>query len=222
MNNIPNPDEIFPNEYKTSCFVKNVVKAPNIIIGDYTYYDDDEAALDFEKNNVLYNWPAFGDRLIIGKFCQIAKGTRFIMGPANHRMGSVTTYPFNVFGGVWTANTPPHLSQLPRKGDTVVGNVVWLGRDCLIMPGAKIGDGAIVASRSVVSGVIPAYTIYGGNPAKFIKKRFDDVLIEMLQKLQWWNFAPEELADILPLLCDENLENVRRDIQKMLEDKDIA
>lgn len=222
MDNIPSPDEIFPNEYKTSCFIKNVVKAPNIIIGDYTYYDDDEAPLEFEKNNILYNWPEFGDRLIIGKFCQIAKGTRFIMGPANHRITSVTTYPFNVFAGAWRENTPSHLSQLPRKGDIVIGNDVWLGRECLVMPGAKIGDGAIIASRSVVAGTVPAYTIYGGNPAKFIKKRFDDELIEMLQKLQWWNFAPDKLVEILPLLCDENLEDVKKKIKQMFADKGIA
>lgn len=222
MKNIPNADTVFPNEYKTSCFIKNVVKAPNIVVGDYTYYDDDEAPLDFEKNNVLYNWPDFGDRLIIGKFCQIAKGTRFVMGPANHRTGSVTTYPFNVFGGVWAEKTPPHLTQLPHKGDTIVGNDVWLGRECLIMPGAKIGDGAIVAARSVVSGTIPPYTIYGGNPAKFIKKRFDDELTGLLQKLQWWNFAPDDLSDVLPLLCDENLESVKRDIRRILMRKGLA
>ena len=101
MNRIPNPDTVFPNEYGTSCFLKNVITAPNIFVGDYTYYDDPAAPADFEKNNVLFNWPEFGDRLIIGKFCCIASGARFIMGSANHRMCSVTTYPFNVFGGAW-------------------------------------------------------------------------------------------------------------------------
>lgn len=151
MNRIPNPDTVFPNEYGTSCFLKNVITAPNIFVGDYTYYDDPAAPADFEKNNVLFNWPEFGDRLIIGKFCCIASGARFIMGSANHRMCSVTTYPFNVFGGAWAESTPPHLSQLPFKGDTVVGSDVWLGRECTVMPGVKIGDGAIVAAYSVVT-----------------------------------------------------------------------
>ena len=110
MNRIPNPDTVFPNEYGTSCFLKNVITAPNIFVGDYTYYDDSATPADFEKNNVLFNWPEFGDRLIIGKFCCIASGARFIMGSANHRMCSVTTYPFNVFGGAWAESTPPHLS----------------------------------------------------------------------------------------------------------------
>ena len=141
MMNIPDPNAVFPNEYKTSCFIKNVVTAPNISVGDYTYYDDAVDPTGFERNNVLFNYPEFGDHLVIGKFCQIASGTKFIMGPANHRISSATTYPFNVFGGAWTENTPPHMAQLPRKGDTVIGNDVWIGRESIIMPGVKIGDG---------------------------------------------------------------------------------
>ena len=175
MNRIPNPDTVFPNEYGTSCFLKNVITAPNIFVGDYTYYDDPAAPADFEKNNVLFNWPEFGDRLIIGKFCCIASGARFIMGSANHRMCSVTTYPFNVFGGAWAESTPPHLSQLPFKGDTVVGSDVWLGRECTVMPGVKIGDGAIVAAYSVVTRNVDPYTVVGGNPARLLKHRFDAV-----------------------------------------------
>jgi virginiamycin A acetyltransferase len=129
---IPDPNAVFLNETKTSCFIKNVVTASNIEIGDYTYYDDTDDPTGFEQNNVLFNWPGFGDRLVIGKFCSIASGTQFIMGPANHRISSVTTYPFNVFGGAWEANTQPHLSELPRKGDTIVGNDVWFGRQCVI------------------------------------------------------------------------------------------
>lgn len=217
MNNIPSPDVIFPNEYKTSCFIKNVVTAPNISIGDYTYYDDAEAPTEFEKNNVLFNYPEFGDRLIIGKFCSIASGTKFIMGSANHRLSGVTAYPFNVFGGAWSENTPPHLSQLPFKGDTVVGNGVWIGRESVILPGAKIGDGAIIAAYSVVTKDVPAYNVVGGNPAKFIKKRFGDELIELLLKFRWWDLPPNELVKILPLLCDSDLEKVRREIGGMVK-----
>ena len=183
MNRIPNPDTVFPNEYGTSCFLKNVITAPNIFVGDYTYYDDPAAPADFEKNNVLFNWPEFGDRLIIGKFCCIASGARFIMGSANHRMCSVTTYPFNVFGGAWAESTPPHLSQLPFKGDTVVGSDVWLGRECTVMPGVKIGDGAIVAAYSVVTRNVEPYTVVGGNPARLLKHRFDAELTGLLEHL---------------------------------------
>lgn len=125
----------------------------------------------------MFNWPEFGDRLVMGKFCAIASGTQFIMGPANHRLSSVTTYPFHVFGGVWAERTPPHLSQLPHKGDIVLGNDVWIGRECTILPGTQIGDGSIVAACSVVSGAFAPYSVIGGNPARLIKKRFDDALI---------------------------------------------
>lgn len=136
----PDPNVVFPNEYKTSVFLKNVVSAPNIFVGDYTYYDSAEHPEDFEKTQVLFNYPDFGDKLVIGKFCQIAHGTTFIMGAANHRLSSISTYPFNVMGKTWNKATPDHLSELPHKGDIVIGNDVWLGRECVIMPGVKIDD----------------------------------------------------------------------------------
>lgn len=216
MHQIPDPNQVFPNEYKTSCFIKNVVSAPNISIGDYTYYDDAIDPTGFEKNNVLFNYPEFGDHLIIGKFCAIASGTKFIMGPANHRISSVTTYPFHVFGGAWQEHTPPHLDQLPRKGDIVVGNDVWIGRESVIMPGVKIGDGAIVAAYSVVTRDIPPYTVFGGNPAAFIKPRFDEVLTDLLLQFAWWDLEPEALVEVLPLLCDPDLEKVKQEIRARL------
>lgn len=191
-------------------FYKNVIKAPNIIIGDYTYYDDNKDPTGFEKNNVLFNYPEFGDKLIIGKFCSIASQTKFIMGSANHRISSVTTYPFNVFGGAWQENTPDHLSQLPFKGDIIIGNDVWIGRECIIMPGAKIGDGAIIGAYSVVTKDVPPYSVVGGNPARIIKKRFNDELIDILLKIKWWDFDDEKLVEFLPLLCDPDLEKVQQ------------
>ena len=210
---IPDPNAVFPNEYKTSCFIKNVITAPNITVGDYTYYDDADDPTGLEKNNVLFNYPEFGDKLTIGKFCMLASGTKFIMGPANHRLSSVTAYPFNVMGGAWTQNTPPHLSQLPHKGDTVLGNDVWIGRESVIMPGVKIGDGAIVAAYSVVVKDIPPYTVYGGNPARFIKNRFDAELTDLLLRFRWWDLPPEELTATQPLLCDTDLDKVNGTLQ---------
>ena len=188
MHSYPNPNVVFPNDYGTTCFLKNVITAPNIQVGDYTYYDDPVDPTAFERNNVLFNWPEFGDRLIIGKFCAIASGVQFVMGSANHRMCSISTYPFHVFGGAWEAHTPPHLSQLPFKGDTVVGNDVWLGRESVVMPGVRIGDGAIVAACSVVTRDVPPYTLVGGNPAREIRKRFDPELTALLLELRWWDF----------------------------------
>lgn len=216
MNNIPTPNTIFPNEYKTSCFVKNVIAAPNIHIGDYTYYDDPINPTGFEKNNVLFNYPEFGDKLIIGRFCSIAFGTKFIMGPANHRIDSITTYPFHVFGGAWSEKTPEHFSQLPFKGDIIVGNDVWFGRECVIMPGIKIGDGAIIAAYSVVTKDVEPYSVVGGNPARFIKKRFNNELIELLLRLKWWDLDSDNLVEVLPLLCDPDLDKVTMQIREML------
>ena len=219
MCDIPDPNAVFPNEYKTSCFLKNVITAPNIHVGDYTYYDDLEHPTEFQQRNVLFNYPAFGDQLIIGKFCSIAAGTKFIMGPANHRISSVTTYPFHVFGGAWEEHTPPHLEQLPFKGDTVVGNDVWIGRESLIMPGVKIGDGAIIAARSVVTKDVGAYHVVGGNPAKFLKKRFSEDLIDLLLQVKWWDFEPEKLVEFLPLLCDPDLKKVKKVFKEYLNNK---
>lgn len=213
MKNIPDPNKIYATDYKTSVFIKNIVKAKNIMIGDYTYFDDPHP-LEFEKNNVLFNYPEFNDHLIMGKFCQIASGVKFIMGPANHRLGSITTYPFNVFGGVWQEQTPNHLSQLPYKGDTVLGNDVWIGKESIIMPGVKIGDGAIIAAYSVVTKDVEAYSVVGGNPAKFIKRRFDEEMIHLLFQLKWWDFKKEALVKILPLLCCEDLNEVKKMIKR--------
>lgn len=213
---IPDANKVFPCEYKNLCYIKNVVKAPNIEIGEYTYYSDEENPEDFEKKNILFNYYEFGDKLKIGKFCSIASGVKIIMGSANHRITSMSTYPFNVFGGEWAEKTPPHLSQLPFKGDTIIGNDVWIGREAVIMPGVKIGDGAIIAAYSVVARDVEPYTVVGGNPAKVIRKRFDDEFIQLMLKLKWWDFEKEKLTDFLPVLCDEDIESVRKKLKEVI------
>ena len=219
MPKIPDPNAIFPNEYGTTCFIRNVIKAPNISVGEYTYYDSEDHPELFEQTNVLFNYPFFGDKLIIGKFCQIAHGTTFIMGAANHRLGSATTYPFNVMGGVWREISTPHIEELPHKGDTVVGNDVWLGRNCTILPGVKIGSGAIVAACSVVTKDVAPYTVVGGNPARFLKKRFDDGTAALLEELRWWDLPPEELTEIIPVLCDTDMKRAAEKLRAILAEK---
>ena len=208
MFDIPDPNAVFPNEYKTSCFLKNVITSPNIHVGDYTYYDDLEHPTEFQQRNVLFNYPEFGDQLIIGKFCAIAAGTKFIMGPANHRISSVTTYPFNLMGHGWEKVTPT-LEQLPFKGDTVVGNDVWIGQNVTVLPGVQIGDGAIVAANSVVSRDIPPYVIAGGNPCRVIRPRFDPDLTAYLLDLKWWDWPPEKIFRNLEKLCSGDLTQIR-------------
>ncbi len=196
-----------------------MVKAPNISVGEYTYYDSEDHPELFEQTNVLFNYPFFGDKLIIGKFCQIAHGTTFIMGAANHRLGSATTYPFNVMGGVWREISTPHIEELPHKGDTVIGNDVWLGRNCTILPGVKIGNGAIVAACSVVTKDVAPYTVVGGNPARFLKKRFDDGTAALLEELRWWDLPPEELTEIIPVLCDTDMKRAAEKLRAILAEK---
>ena len=219
MLKIPDPNAIFPNEYGTTCFIRNVIKAPNISVGEYTYYDSEDHPELFEQTNVLFNYPFFGDKLIIGKFCQIAHGTTFIMGAANHRLGSATTYPFNVMGGVWREISTPHIEELPHKGDTVIGNDVWLGRNCTILPGVKIGNGAIVAAYSVVTKDVAPYTVVGGNPARFLKRRFDDGTAALLEELRWWDLPPEELTEIIPVLCDTDMKRAAEKLRAILAEK---
>ena len=212
----PNPNAIYPNEaIKSVVFIKNVITRPNILVGDYTYYDDVNGAERFE-DHVTHHYPFLGDKLIIGKFCAIAKGIEFVMNGANHRMCSVTTYPFNIMGGGWEQFTPA-LEDLPLKGDTVVGNDVWIGKNAVIMPGSKIGDGAIIAAYSVVSGKIDPYTIAGGNPARKIKNRFDDELKNLLLQYKWWDLPLEKITAILPFLCSGDLMAVKNFIYDELK-----
>jgi virginiamycin A acetyltransferase len=200
----PHPMAGFPQV----CFIKNTVKNPAIVIGDYTYYDDPENAEDFERN-VLYLFPFIGDKLVIGKFCAIARGVRFIMNGANHKLTGLSTYPFGIFGQGWQAAIPKP-GELKIKGDTVIGNDVWLGYEAVIMPGVKIGNGAIVAAKSVVTRDVPAYGIVGGNPARLIRKRFDDDTIVALQTLAWWDWPVEKITAAIPAIIGADIEALKR------------
>lgn len=199
---IPDKNQIFPlQHYNRLCFLKNIIKNPNITVGDYTYYDDFEDVYNFEKN-VKYHFDFISDKLIIGKFCMIASGVTFIMNGANHKMDGITAYPFNIFGKDWEIVTPT-LEELPYKGDTIIGNDVWIGADVTIMPGIKIGDGSIIATKSVITKDIEPYSIVGGNPAKFIRKRFSDEKIKELLELKWWDWDIEKITENLHYLTEK-------------------
>jgi virginiamycin A acetyltransferase len=180
----PNPNQKYPIPGNTNVqFIKNTITKPNIIVGDYSYYDAVNGEL-FEEQ-VLYHYEVIGTKLIVGKFCSIAPEVRFIMDGGNHRMDG-STYPFNIFGNGWEVHTPT-LEDLPIKGDTFVGNDVWIGRRATIMPGVKIGDGAIISAEAVVVKDVEPYTIVGGNPAKEIRKRFSPEVIQELLRIKWWD-----------------------------------
>lgn len=174
-------------------FLKPLVKHPNIIVGDYTYYDDPAGPEHFERDNVLYHYPFFGDKLVIGKFCAIGCGTKFLMNGANHRLRGLSAYPFNLFGKGWERVTP-ELSDLPMRGDTVIGHDVWIGYDSLIMPGITVGDGAIIGARAVVTKDVPPYAIVGGSPAHVLKMRFEPEDVERLLAIQWWHWSVEKIT----------------------------
>lgn len=203
--NGPDPNAVIPNEnIKSLCYIKNVITRPNIIVGEYTYYDDADGAERFEEH-VTHHYDFIGDKLIIGKFCAIARGVEFIMNGANHRMNSVTTYPFNIMGG-W-GSLP--IGETPYKGDTVVGNDVWIGQNVTVLPGVHIGDGAIIGADSVVGSDVPPYSIAVGNPCRVIKRRFDEELTAYLLELRWWDKPVEWIERNITALTSGDLSLIR-------------
>lgn len=204
----PNPNNPHPlHGVPQVCYIKNTINNPNIIVGDYTYYDDPEDSEAFERN-VLYHFPFIGDRLIIGKFCAIARGAKFIMNGANHQMTGFSTYPFYIFGGGWEGAAPAP-GELPYKGDTIIGNDVWIGYDALLMPGVRIGNGAIISARSVVTSDVPPYAIVGGNPARIIRHRFPDHIVNALEQIAWWDWPIEKISENLRAITGADLEKLR-------------
>lgn len=200
---IPNCNTIFPLEnYNRLCFLKNIIKNPNIIIGDYTYYDDFENVDNFEKN-VKYHFDFVGDKLIIGKFCMIASDVKFIMNGANHLTEAITSYPFAIFGGDWQDAMDG--KNYPNKGNITIGNDVWIGYNATITAGVRIGDGAIIGANAMVTKNVEPYSIVGGNPAKLIRKRFDDNTINKLLEIKWWDWDIDRITKNVKNLTDKEL-----------------
>jgi len=203
----PDPNVIHPIAgYDREIFVKPTIKNPNILVGDFTYIAD----TDFESH-VSHFYPWSRDKLIIGKFCQIAAGVEFVMNDANHQMNAVSTFPFYTLEG-WEME-PPALKDMPFKGDTVIGNDVWIGQNAVVLPGVHISDGAIIGANSVVGCDVAPYTIVIGNPAKELRKRFDAELIDLMLRLKWWDKSIEEINSLIPILTCSNLEKVKEEIE---------
>ena len=199
----PDPHTPFPlPHYDRLCFLKNIITNPNIIVGDFTYYDDFEDVKNFEKN-VKYHFDFVGDKLIIGRFCMIASGVTFIMNGANHLSRAVSSYPFAIFGGDWSEAMAG--KRYPSKGDTVIGNDVWIGYNATIMPGVNIGDGAIIASNATVVPDVAPYPIFGGTPAKLIRKRFQEEEIQQLLDLRWWDWDLDKISAHVQQLTGKDL-----------------
>lgn len=206
----PNPNTIHPIAgYDKEIYVKPTITNPSIIVGEFTYIADAE----FESH-VSHLYPWNDDRLIIGKFCQIAAGVEFVMNGANHQMNAISTFPFYTLEG-WDM-APPALSDLPLKGDTIIGNDVWIGQNAVILPGVHIGNGAIIGANSVVGSHVDDYTIVVGNPAKVLRKRFDDEMIALLLQFQWWDKSVNEINSLIPVLTCGDLEQARAELKKRL------
>ncbi len=207
----PDPNIIHPIAgYDREIYVKPTIRNPNIIVGDFTYIADSE----FESH-VTHHYEWLGDKLIIGKFCQIAADVEFVMNGANHQMNAVSTFPFYTLAG-WDMRQPAK-EDLPFKGDTVIGNDVWIGQNAVILPGVHIGDGAIIGANSVVGCNVPPYTIVVGNPAMQLRRRFDDELIDLLLRFKWWDRGIDEINSLIPLLANSDLKMVKARLKEMLD-----
>ena len=207
--------KIYPRSNdKETVYLKSVITNPNIIVGDYTIYNDFAGEpKNFEKNNVLYQYPVNCDKLLIGKFCSIACGAKFLFTSANHTLKSLSTYPFPIFYEAWDTSVSEITEAWDNRGDIVIGSDAWIGYEAVILSGVRIGDGAIVAARAVVAGDVEPYTIVGGVPAKPIRKRFTPETIHRLERLRWWDW-PREKLQLLPLLRRGDLTALERAAEK--------
>lgn len=191
-NDQPDPTSRHPIAgWRGTAYLKAVVKNPRIEVGDFSYYDDSRGPEHFEARCVRYHFDFVGDRLIIGKFVAIAQGAQFIMNGANHPMGGFSTFPFGAMGFV-PGEVLANDGDAPR-GDTTIGNDVWIGRDAVVLPGVTIGDGAIIGAHAVVARDVPAYAIVVGNPAQVVRHRFSPEVIARLQAIRWWDWPVEKI-----------------------------
>ena len=195
---------------KQTVYLKNVITDPSITVGDYTMYNDFvNDPVGFERNNVLYHYPINHDHLIIGKFCSIACGAKFLFNSANHTLSSLSTYPFPLFFEEWGLEKKNVAASWDNKGDIVIGNDVWIGYEAVIMAGVTIGDGAIIGARAVVTKDVPPYMVAGGIPAKPIKKRYPEETIAALSELKWWDWPEERIAQNLHAIQAGKLNELR-------------
>lgn len=203
----PNPDYPYPIEGQPRVgFLKPLIKSPLISVGDFTYYDDPDGPEQFEHRNVLYHFDFLEDRLIIGKFCAIATGATFIMNGANHALDGISTYPFAAMGGDWQRDFDPASYQDQSRGNTIIGDDVWIGRQATIMPGVTIGSGAIIAAGALVSRDVPAYGVVAGNPANLVKLRFSETDIDRLMTLSWWDWPIAMITQYRPLIQNADID----------------
>ena len=194
-----NPEKIYPREGdRETVYLKNVVTDPGIQVGEFTMYNDFvHDPREFEKKNVLYHYPVNKEKLVIGKFCSIACGAKFLFNSANHTLSSFSTYPFPIFFDEWGLEKSDVAAAWDRKGDIMIGNDVWIGYEAVILAGVTIGDGAVIGARAVVTKDVPPYDIVGGVPARVIRSRFPEETVKALLRLKWWDWPAERIQEKL-------------------------
>ena len=208
---------VYPNsQFKTFCYINSVVKNPNIIVGDYSYYDDMVNGPESFESRVTHHYDFMGDKLIIGKFCAIARGVEFVMNGANHMLDCLSTYPFEIIDEFKGLSRP--FANRGNRGDTVIGNDVWIGQNATILPGVHIGDGAIVGANAVVSKDVPAYAVVVGNPAVVKKYRFDEETIKLLLELKWWDKPVEEIKRIIPIITSKDIKDYKQVLRELIKE----
>jgi virginiamycin A acetyltransferase len=215
----PDPMTLHPlPDHPRVVFLRPLVRSPQIEVGDFSYYDDPDDPEAFEIRNVLYAYRP--ERLVIGRYCALATGVRFIMAGANHSMAGVSTFPFTIFGGEWAQRTLDLLQAIPSRGDTILGHDVWLGYQAVVMPGVRIGSGAVVAAGSVVRSDVPPYAIVAGNPARLVRPRFEAADVERLLRAAWWEWPAQLVTEHVRTIMagtPEEIEGIARD-QGLLRD----
>ena len=208
---------VYPNsQFKSFCYINSVVKNPNIIVGDYSYYDDMVNGPESFESRVTHHYDFMGDKLIIGKFCAIARGVEFVMNGANHMLDCLSTYPFEIIDEFKGLARP--FANRGNRGDTVIGNDVWIGQNATILPGVHIGDGAIVGANAVVSKDVPAYAVVVGNPAVVKKYRFDEETIKLLLELKWWDKPVEEIKRIIPIITSKDIKDYKQVLRELIKE----
>jgi virginiamycin A acetyltransferase len=188
-------------------FLKNLIKSDKIQVGEYSYYADPNGAENFEEENVLYHYEFSKSKLIIGKFVAIASDVKFIMSGANHKLDGFSTFPFAIFGNGWEKQMD--ITKIQAKGDTVIGNDVWIGYDATILPGITVGDGAIIGAKAVVTKDVPPYAVVGGNPAKTLKMRFNDAIVQDLLSIKWWEWSKEKITKNIKHIIGDDIQALK-------------
>ena len=204
----PDPDThhpiILPNGtvHKGTVFLSAAMDHPRIEVGDYTYASAFDPPANWAFRLAPYLFDASPERLVIGKFCQIADGVTFITASANHRYDGFSSFPFSVF-----LDMDRHRPSMPGPGpDTVIGHDVWLGQGAKVLPGARIGSGAIIGAGAVVAGDVPDYAIVTGNPGRVLRRRFDDATIARLLEIAWWDWPIARIVANEAAICGADIE----------------